>query len=119
MLHRKVRGVMWTWLAFNRNGAAHMTVAIASGSNPRWRRIGAQSPLAALLVLGLLLSGCQKMKGEDTEQVAAEVNGSEISVHQVKSYLSLNPALNGAGGAAAGRALDLMVEQEQIGRAHV
>jgi EpsD family peptidyl-prolyl cis-trans isomerase len=72
------------------------------------------------LVAALGLSACpfsDKLKGEDTDQLAAVVNDSEISVHQVKAYLVRNPSLAALGDAAGQRALDALVEQEMAAQA--
>jgi EpsD family peptidyl-prolyl cis-trans isomerase len=79
-------------------------------------------PWGLLLALGALagLSACpfsEKLKGEDTDQVAAVVNDSEISVHQVKAYLVRNPGLTTLGDAAGRRALDALIEQEMAAQA--
>ncbi len=75
-----------------------------------------------LFALGALagLSACpfsEKLKGEETDQVAAVVNDSEISVHQVKAYLVRNPGLSALGDAAGRRALDALIEQEMAAQA--
>lgn len=74
-------------------------------------------------VVAAALSGCpfgDKGKADDPAQVAAVVNESEISVHQVKAYLARNPGLASLGDAASSRALDALIEQElaaQLARA--
>jgi EpsD family peptidyl-prolyl cis-trans isomerase len=69
----------------------------------------------SVLAAATTLSGCpfgDKGKSEDTAQVAAVVNDSEISIHQVKAYMARNPALATLGDAASGKALDALIEQE-------
>jgi EpsD family peptidyl-prolyl cis-trans isomerase len=76
-------------------------------------------------VLGLsmltLLAACpNKDKAANTEasQIAAQVNESEISVHQVQTMMQLQPALaNQLGEAAAPRILDSLIEQELAAQA--
>lgn len=70
-----------------------------------------------------LLSGCNKKpeaSAAGESQVAAQVNGGEISVHQVEALLKLQPALGARfGEQAAGRALDNLIEQELAAQAAV
>jgi len=76
----------------------------------RLARIGWVATAGALTVI---LAGCFfGDKAKDTDQVAAVVNDSEISIHQVKTYLARNPGLASLGDAASGRALDALIEQE-------
>jgi EpsD family peptidyl-prolyl cis-trans isomerase len=79
---------------------------------------------AAKVVLGLalvaMLAACQgKNKASaDTSQIVAQVNDSEISIHQVQAVMEKQPALvNQLGDAAAGRVLDSLIEQELAAQA--
>ncbi len=74
----------------------------------------------ALVLTAAALSGCplgDKGKADGTAQVAAVVNDSEISIHQVKAYLARNPAMASMGDAASTRALDSLIEQELAAQA--
>jgi EpsD family peptidyl-prolyl cis-trans isomerase len=76
--------------------------------------------VVSVVVTAAALSACplgDKGKAEDTAQVAAVVNDSEISIHQVKAYLARNPGLAALGDAASGRALDALIEQELAAQA--
>jgi EpsD family peptidyl-prolyl cis-trans isomerase len=68
------------------------------------------------LPLVLLLSACPSKDKEshaEAGQIAAQVNESEISIHQVQTMMQLQPALsNQLGEAAAPRILDNLIEQE-------
>jgi EpsD family peptidyl-prolyl cis-trans isomerase len=73
---------------------------------------------ALLLLVALLLTACNRDRGLQDTQVAARVNGGEISMHQVQAVLQRQPRLVGsAGDAAAGRVLDVLVEQEVAAQA--
>lgn len=76
----------------------------------------------AVVVSGcMLLVAClgkDKPAKLDQSQVAAEVNGTEISIHQVQTVLQMQPQLaNQLGEAAPGRVLDSLVEQELAAQA--
>lgn len=64
--------------------------------------------------LSLLLAGCPgKEKPTDTSQIAAQVNDSEISVHQVSAALESQPGLaERLGEAGPKRVLDSLIDQE-------
>lgn len=71
----------------------------------------------ALIVSSCLLIGACTDKGKGPEgvdsQIAAEVNDSEISIHQVQAVMQSRPQLTAQlGEAAAGRVLDSLIEQE-------
>lgn len=71
-----------------------------------------------LLVVLATLAGCSRVQGPAESQVAARVNKGEISIHQVQAVLQKQPRLIAAtGGAAAGRVLDVLVEQELAAQA--
>ncbi len=69
------------------------------------------------LGVALLLTGCpgkdKSAAGADTSQIVAQVNDSEISIHQVEAMLAAQPAIAeqlGANGPR--RALDSLIDQE-------
>jgi EpsD family peptidyl-prolyl cis-trans isomerase len=68
------------------------------------------------LPLLMMLSACpgkDKAASQDAGQIAAQVNESEISIHQVQTMIQLQPGLsNQLGEAASGRILDSLIEQE-------
>lgn len=75
--------------------------------------------LSGALGLGLvlLLAGCpgkdKSAAGADTSQIVAQVNDSEISIHQVEAMLAAQPALAEQLGAdGPRRALDSLIDQE-------
>ena len=69
--------------------------------------------LAACASLVLLLAACSESKTESPSQLAARVNTSEISVHQVNFVLSRQPAAAAAQPEAAARqVLDGLIDQE-------
>jgi EpsD family peptidyl-prolyl cis-trans isomerase len=73
--------------------------------------------LVTLLAVSLL-AACTRERGLQDSQVAARVNGGEVSVHQVQVVLQRQPRLVGAAGeAAAGRVLDVLIEQELAAQA--
>lgn len=72
---------------------------------------------AVSLGLMLLLAGCpgkdKSAANADTSQIVAQVNDSEISIHQVEAMLAAQPAIAeqlGANGPR--RALDSLIDQE-------
>jgi EpsD family peptidyl-prolyl cis-trans isomerase len=69
----------------------------------------------------LMLAGCpgkDKAVRADASQIAAQVNDSEISIHQVQSVLQGQPHLAAQyGEAAPARVLDSLVEQELAAQA--
>jgi EpsD family peptidyl-prolyl cis-trans isomerase len=83
---------------------------------------GSRIAAARLLQSALIVSGCLSLTaclGKDKpapagdSQVAADVNDSEISIHQVQSILQRQPQLSAQlGEAASGRVLDSLIEQE-------
>lgn len=75
--------------------------------------------LSGALGLGLvlLLTGCpgkdKSAAGADTSQIVAQVNDSEISIHQVEAMLAAQPALAEQLGAdGPRRVLDSLIDQE-------
>lgn len=76
--------------------------------------------LAGLSVL-LALSACQnkdKNAASDSGQIVAQVNESEISIHQVQTMLQLQPTVAAQyGEAAADHVLDNLIEQELAAQA--
>lgn len=70
---------------------------------------------ARCIVLGLscavLMAGCGGKEGGGT-QVAAKVNGKELTVHQVNFVLQQNPQLAAVGASAPQQVLDRLVDQE-------
>lgn len=78
-------------------------------------------PLVPFVLLAVL-AGCDKKSGGQLgaaeSQVVAQVNGGEISVHQVQTLLRLQPALTARWGEQAStKALDTLVEQELAAQA--
>jgi EpsD family peptidyl-prolyl cis-trans isomerase len=88
--------------------------------NPKYL-LGRMAKGAAGLVLLALLSACpSKDNGSSAEasQIVAQVNDSEISIHQVQAMMQMQPGLTGQlGEAAAGRVLDSLIEQELAAQA--
>jgi EpsD family peptidyl-prolyl cis-trans isomerase len=82
-----------------------------------WARCSAKVALGLSVVV--VLAACQgKNKATDTSQIVAQVNDSEISIHQVQAMMEKQPALvNQLGDAAAGRVLDSLIEQELAAQA--
>jgi EpsD family peptidyl-prolyl cis-trans isomerase len=71
-------------------------------------------PLIALFTCALLLSACGNKSEKGASQVAAKVNGDEISVHQInfalqQQHLSIAPAQADAAGR---RLLDRLIDQD-------
>jgi EpsD family peptidyl-prolyl cis-trans isomerase len=66
-----------------------------------------------------LLAGCplDKSAKNDVSQVAATVNGEELSIHQVRAYLSAQPTLASQGAQAAQLALSALLDQELAAQA--
>ncbi len=79
------------------------------------------SRACTLVLLGglSLLAGCPvgDKVSTDASQVAATVNGDELSIHQVRSMLAIRPNLANLGPGAAQAALNLLVEQELAAQA--
>ena len=73
------------------------------------------------LTVVVVMAACSKKDQpvkSDASQIAAQVNDSEISIHQVQAMLQLQPALaNQLGAAAPGRLLDSLIEQELAAQA--
>jgi len=68
---------------------------------------------ALLAGTALAVSGCSREKAPEESQVAARVNKGEITVHQVQAVLQRQPRLVASTGeAAAGRVLDVLIDQE-------
>ena len=74
------------------------------------------------LGVALMLSGCpgkdKSAASGDTSQIVAQVNDSEISIHQVEAMLAAQPAIAeqlGANGPR--RALDSLIDQELAAQA--
>jgi EpsD family peptidyl-prolyl cis-trans isomerase len=78
-------------------------------------------PLAAgVLSATMLLTACLGKNKESggSAQVAAVVNGQEISIHQVQAVLLAQPALAARlGDAAVGKVTDSLIEQELAAQA--
>lgn len=73
---------------------------------------------SAAALMTALLTGCGGSTTADESQVAAQVNDSEISVHQVQQVLQSQPNLFvQRPEAAARRALDNLIEQELAAQA--
>ena len=85
----------------------------------RWTTGSAKVALSLSLVA--LLSACpnkDKAGSADGSQIVAQVNDSEISIHQVQAVMQTQPALvSQLGDAAAGRVLDSLIEQELAAQA--
>ncbi|RZI80086.1 MAG: hypothetical protein EOP38_23530, partial [Rubrivivax sp.] len=75
--------------------------------------------LAWVPIALVLLSACSRDNNASTDgQVVAQVNGSEISIHQVQAVLQRQPALSAQlGEAAAPKVLQNLVEQELAAQA--
>jgi EpsD family peptidyl-prolyl cis-trans isomerase len=90
-------------------------LSLSSLSPSAWSRA------CTLVLLGglSLLAGCPvgDKASTDASQVAATVNGDELSIHQVRSMLAIRPNLANLGPGAAQAALDLLVEQELAAQA--
>jgi len=73
------------------------------------------------LALWAVLVACSnkdKPANADASQVVAQVNDSEISIHQVQTLMQMQPALvNQLGEGAAGKVLDSLIEQELAAQA--
>lgn len=90
------------------------------GSKPGFRNTATSA--LRLFQCAMIVSGCallaacpgkDKPARVDESQVAAQVNDSEISVHQVKAVMQMQPQLTAQLGDAAGsRVLDSLIEQE-------
>lgn len=70
----------------------------------------------------MMLSGClgkdKSAAGGEPSQIVAQVNDSEISIHQVQSMMQMQPGLVGQWGeAAADKILDSLIEQELAAQA--
>lgn len=82
------------------------------------KRVGG---VAVGLMMWVALPGCSnkdKAASTDNSQIVAQVNDSEISIHQVQTMMQLQPALsNQLGEAAAGKVLDSLIEQELAAQA--
>ncbi|MBC7699288.1 EpsD family peptidyl-prolyl cis-trans isomerase [Aquabacterium sp.] len=74
--------------------------------------------LVSLSLLVALLTACGRDTAPSDGQVVAQVNGSEISVHQVQAVLQRQPALVGQMAQAAGlKVLQGLIEQELAAQA--
>lgn len=74
------------------------------------------------LGVALMLTGCpgkdKSAAGGDTSQIVAQVNDSEISIHQVEAMLAAQPAIAEQLGAnGPHRALDSLIDQELAAQA--
>jgi EpsD family peptidyl-prolyl cis-trans isomerase len=90
------------------------------GIPPRWRATRTRILLLASIgVTVALTSACGRGRaGPPDSQVAARVNGSDITVHQVQSILQRQPRLAAEQpDLAARRVLDALVEQELAAQA--
>lgn len=77
-------------------------------------------PHRFMAVLVLLVSGCGKPQAVDTTQIAAQVNGGEISVHQVQAALQRQDKPAAAlSDNAASQALEVLIDQELAAQAAV
>lgn len=76
--------------------------------------------LAPLCLAALTLAGCDRMNSQRTPdaQVAARVNDSDVTIHQVEHVMQRQARVSAEQGeAAARRALDQLVEQELAAQA--
>lgn len=75
--------------------------------------------LGSLSLLMALLAACNRDGAPAADgQIAAQVNGNEISVHQVQTVLQRQPALSAQLGEAAGeKVLQSLIEQELAAQA--
>ncbi|MGH6649069.1 EpsD family peptidyl-prolyl cis-trans isomerase [Aquabacterium sp.] len=74
--------------------------------------------VGSLSLLMVLLAACNRETAPADGQIVAQVNGSEISVHQVQTVLQRQPALSSQLGEAAGeKVLQGLVEQELAAQA--
>jgi len=74
--------------------------------------------LPILAIICTLVVGCSRETASSATQVAAKVNDSEISVHQVQHALQRRPrAAADQSAAASQRTLDVLVEQELAAQA--
>ncbi|QHI99984.1 peptidyl-prolyl cis-trans isomerase, EpsD family [Xylophilus rhododendri] len=82
---------------------------------PRWHRFAAP---VAVLGVALLAAGCSKeAKPEAASQVAAKVNGTEISVHQINYLMTrskANPPTPEAAKALRQQILQKLVDQQLL-----
>lgn len=79
------------------------------------RQVSARAAAACLLAMAL--AACNRQAPTST-QVAARVNGDEISTHQVQAMLQRQPRLGAQyGDAAPARVLDTLVEQQLAAQA--
>jgi EpsD family peptidyl-prolyl cis-trans isomerase len=70
------------------------------------------------VLVTVLLVGCNRDRGPAESQIAARVNKGEVSVHQLQAVLQRQPRLLASSGeAAAGRVLEVLVEQELAAQA--
>lgn len=90
-------------------------MSLSSLAPRAWSRAWGGGLLAGLA----LLAGCpiDNKSSRDTSQVAATVNGDELSIHQVRSALTSHPKFAGLGPQAAQAVLDMLVEQELAAQA--
>ena len=70
-----------------------------------------------VVLLTVLLCACSNKVPEDS-QIAAQVNGGEISVHQVQAVLQKQPRLAaGAGASPPAQVLEVLIDQELAAQA--
>jgi EpsD family peptidyl-prolyl cis-trans isomerase len=75
-------------------------------------------PLLWALVFSALATGCREEGAVPESQVAARVNGEDISVHQVQAVLARQPRLVAAvGDASTQRVLEALIDQELASQA--
>jgi EpsD family peptidyl-prolyl cis-trans isomerase len=83
-----------------------------------FRRVMKGAACLAMLALLTACPGKDNAGSGDASQVVAQVNDSEISIHQVQAVMQMQPGLtNQLGDAAAGRVLDNLIEQELAAQA--
>jgi EpsD family peptidyl-prolyl cis-trans isomerase len=88
--------------------------AVQSSSSVRGRVGG----VVQLLFVAALLSACSRDRGPAESQIAVRVNDGEVSVHQLQTVLQRQPRLiASAGEAAAGRVLEVLIDQELAAQA--
>jgi EpsD family peptidyl-prolyl cis-trans isomerase len=83
-----------------------------------FRRVMRGTACLGMLALLTACPGKDNAGSADASQVVAQVNDSEISVHQVQALMQMQPGLTSQlGDAAAGRVLDNLIEQELAAQA--
>lgn len=78
-------------------------------------RIAPVPSTLCLLLAGFVVVGCADKEAKDPTQVAAKVNGDEISVHQINNQLAGMKAIDaGKLDAASRKVLDQLIDQELL-----